>query len=88
MTINGTFEEIQLQLGWLNNLPHHHKIVIAGNHDLLFDQSFFHRNPRLAGPDNDERKMKELKWGNVVYLTTNQGHSTSGTVPSGSTAVP
>ena len=69
MTINGTFEEIQLQLGWLNSLPHHHKIVIAGNHDLLLDQSFFHRNPRLASPDN-ERKMKELKWGNVVYLNS------------------
>jgi Icc-related predicted phosphoesterase len=68
LTVNGTFEELQLQLGWLNSLPHQHKIVIAGNHDLILDQSFFRHNPRLASSNNDECKMKELRWGNVVYL--------------------
>lgn len=68
LTVNGTFEELQLQLDWLNSLPHQHKIVIAGNHDLLLDQSFFRRNPRLASRENDERRLRDLRWGSVVYL--------------------
>lgn len=68
LTVNGTFEELQLQLKWLNSLPHQHKVVIAGNHDLLLDQSFFRRNPRLTSLGNDERKLRQLMWGSVVYL--------------------
>jgi Calcineurin-like phosphoesterase len=36
----GTFAEIQAQLDWLNSQPHKHKIVIAGNHNLILDESF------------------------------------------------
>jgi Icc-related predicted phosphoesterase len=68
MTVNGTFKEIQEQLDWLNSLPHRHKVVIAGNHDLLLDQSFFRRNPRLMSPENNEHRLKQLRWGSVVYL--------------------
>ena len=67
LTVNGTFEELQLQLDWLNSLQHQHKIVIAGNHDLLLDQCF-RRNPRPASLENDERRLRDLRWGSVVYL--------------------
>ncbi|KAG9191862.1 hypothetical protein G6011_10596 [Alternaria panax] len=63
MTVNGSFKEIQDQLDWLSALPHQHKTVIAGNHDLLLDQSFFRRNPRLACPENDEHKLKQIRFG-------------------------
>ena len=26
---------------WLGTLPHKHKIVIAGNHDLILDEKFY-----------------------------------------------
>jgi Icc-related predicted phosphoesterase len=68
LTVNGTFSELQAQLSWLNILPHAHKIVIAGNHDLLLDQSYFRQNPRLASSNNNEKKLKELNWGNITYL--------------------
>ncbi|ELQ33467.1 hypothetical protein OOU_Y34scaffold00937g14 [Pyricularia oryzae Y34] len=36
----GTFAEIQAQLTWLAAQPHRHKVVVAGNHDLLLDSDF------------------------------------------------
>lgn len=33
----GTAAEIQDQVDWIASLPHHHKIVISGNHDSFFD---------------------------------------------------
>lgn len=39
----GSVEEIDDFNSWLGSLPFRHKIVIAGNHDLLFD-----RKPKLA----------------------------------------
>ena len=39
----GSVEEIDDFNAWLGTLPFRHKIVIAGNHDLLFD-----RDPKLA----------------------------------------
>ncbi len=39
----GSVEEIDDFNSWLGSLPFRHKLVVAGNHDLLFD-----RNPKLA----------------------------------------
>ncbi|KAH8838858.1 hypothetical protein MCOR27_010049 [Pyricularia oryzae] len=36
----GTLAEIQAQLTWLAAQPHRHKVVVAGNHDLLLDSEF------------------------------------------------
>jgi len=65
LTVNGTFKELQSQLDWLNSLPHQHKVMIAGNHDLLLDPSFFIRNPRAEG---SKRTKQELCWGSITYL--------------------
>lgn len=35
---SGTDSEVSAAVSWLGTLPHRHKIVIAGNHDLLFEQ--------------------------------------------------
>jgi predicted phosphodiesterase len=59
MTQNGTLEEIQSSLDWLNSLPHPHKIVIAGNHDVLLDDN---------GPHGDPVAKASLNWGNIIYL--------------------
>lgn len=63
----GLFEEIQQQLDWLNEQPHQHKVVIAGNHDLILDQEFV-----KAFPDRELDKFgkafADLRWGNIIYL--------------------
>lgn len=38
----GSLSEIQEFNEWLSELPHRHKLVIAGNHELSFDPSFTH----------------------------------------------
>jgi Icc-related predicted phosphoesterase len=41
----GKEQEIKEFNDWLGELPHPHKVVIAGNHDFLFEE-----NPKLAEP--------------------------------------
>ena len=39
LSMRGDPEEIEAFDTWLGLLPHRHKVVIAGNHDFLFEQS-------------------------------------------------
>lgn len=65
----GTFDEIQDQLHWLNSQPHRHKIIIAGNHDILFDDSFIDRNVERFGDYRSAGKTAEdLDFGSLIYL--------------------
>ena len=36
----GHISEVQQFNAWLGKLPHKHKVVIAGNHELTFDKTF------------------------------------------------
>jgi len=38
LTERGEGHEVREALAWLASLPHHHKVLIAGNHDFLFEQ--------------------------------------------------
>lgn len=40
LTGRGTFMEISRAGQWLASLPHKHKIVVAGNHDFLFEKDY------------------------------------------------
>src|SRR5262245_14069279 len=42
-TMKGRLEEVLAFDAWLGTLPHRHKVVVAGNHDFLFE-----RQPREA----------------------------------------
>ena len=66
----GTFPEVAAQLAWLRQLPHKHKIVVAGNHDLLLDQSFVAQHPdrELDGRSAGGMSAADLDWGDLVYL--------------------
>ena len=64
---SGTFEEIQLQLDWLNRQPHKYKIAIAGNHDLLLDTAFVDRFPERV-LEKPGVCQSDLRWGDVIYL--------------------
>ena len=75
----GTFSEIQAQLTWLAEQPHKYKVVIAGNHDLLFDSEFQKQHPErwrqaMQVVSNDERleyfdhPVTDLDWADMIYL--------------------
>jgi hypothetical protein len=44
LTSVGMPEDFQAFEAWMSSLPHRHKIVIAGNHDVLLDPAFYERN--------------------------------------------
>lgn len=66
LTAHGTFDEVQAQLRWLSSQPHPHKIVIAGNHDIILDEAcdakFLTRN------ENSAEERKKLDWSGIRYL--------------------
>lgn len=63
----GSFDEVQKQLIWLSSQPHEHKVVIAGNHDILFDPAFLKANQDRF-PIIEGETAKELDFGTVIYL--------------------
>jgi 3',5'-cyclic AMP phosphodiesterase CpdA len=62
LTQNGTAPELQSQLDWLNAQPHPHKVVIAGNHDIVLDQQ---KSSEHGFSDHDRAS---LQWGSITYL--------------------
>lgn len=64
----GTFAEVQAQLAWLDKQPHPHKVVIAGNHDLLLDTTFVAAHPDRELGRYPGRRRSDLDWGGVKYL--------------------
>jgi predicted phosphodiesterase len=64
LTQSGSFDELQQTIDWLRRQPHQHKIAIAGNHDLLLDDSLEH----LPSHTHDTRTCHELEWGGITYL--------------------
>ncbi|KAJ5719723.1 hypothetical protein N7493_007301 [Penicillium malachiteum] len=62
LTQSGSFQELQKVTTWINAQPHHTKIVIAGNHDMLLDSIWDDSSGRAAS------ERKELDWGDIIYL--------------------
>ena len=70
LSINGSEVEIQEQLSWLSTQPHTYKVIIAGNHDVLFDQAFLDAYPeRKYG--NPDASASKLDFGSIIYLCDN-----------------
>jgi calcineurin-like phosphoesterase family protein len=70
LTIGGTFAELRAQLDWLRHLPHRHKVVVAGNHDLLLDAAFVARHPeKISSGEGEGASRDDLPWGDdIIYL--------------------
>lgn len=64
LTQSGSFKEVQNALDWINRQPHPHKIVVAGNHDLLLDLTCDDR----PGARHASEERAKLSWGDIVYL--------------------
>ncbi|PGH01227.1 hypothetical protein AJ79_07999 [Helicocarpus griseus UAMH5409] len=73
LTKDGTYTELQAQLDWLTSLPHPHKVVVGGNHDLVLDPSFAQRFPLRLPHDHYKSPppLTRLKWGDITYLQDN-----------------
>ncbi|KAJ6784834.1 hypothetical protein PWT90_06814 [Aphanocladium album] len=65
LTENGSSTEIQDKLKWLSALPHKHKIFVAGNHDVLLDDTLLAKYPERRY--NETRTRHDLNWGNVFH---------------------
>ncbi|KAG5980952.1 hypothetical protein E4U55_003462 [Claviceps digitariae] len=62
LTQSGSQSELDAALSWIRSLPHQHKVVVAGNHDLLLD-------PACDGPaGRSPARRHELDWSGIVYL--------------------
>lgn len=72
LTEHGSFDEIQSQLDYINAQPHTHKIIVAGNHDVLLDEAFLAKHPERR--HNDTRTHADLRWGKIVYLERATAH--------------
>ena len=71
----GLPSEVEQFNTWLGTLPHRHKVVIAGNHELSFDPDTYEEAEeymKQVGEDAD-RKVDEIKGllTNCVYLEDN-----------------
>ena len=67
LTAHGTFDELQAQLRWLSAQSHTHKIVIAGNHDLILDKECDDRF-LTRGEEDSAIKRNKLDWSGIRYL--------------------
>ena len=67
LTQDGTFPEMHAQLEWLKGQKHPHKIVVAGNHDLILDEAFVQQYPDRE-LDKPGSSAKDLDWGDLIYL--------------------
>ncbi|KII91884.1 hypothetical protein PLICRDRAFT_38759 [Plicaturopsis crispa FD-325 SS-3] len=82
LTGTGTLQGFKITFEWLYRLPHKHKIVIAGNHDLPLDKRWYDINyPRFHGrtkmkldPILQFVKGPRAKAANVVYIEDQTYH--------------
>ena len=64
LTAHGTFDEVQAQLRWLASQPHPHKIVVAGNHDIVLDEAC--DDKFLTWRRNSAEEREKLDWGSIL----------------------
>lgn len=67
----GEMEEVKHFNEWLGQLPHAHKIVIAGNHEISFDPTMTHSENSLSSLQfkNDQMRRIAQQEDNKKYLT-------------------
>jgi hypothetical protein len=75
LTSTGTIEDFERTMTWLYSLPHKHKIIIAGNHDLSLHRDWYQSNfsrwhfqPVKADPIIEMLKGSRAKNAGIVYL--------------------
>lgn len=68
-TYRGGAKEVQDFSTWLGTLPYKHKIVIAGNHDITFEDDYYDRFwRRYHDTPEDTSKLRAILSSNCTYL--------------------
>ncbi|KJR89658.1 uncharacterized protein SPSK_06407 [Sporothrix schenckii 1099-18] len=68
LTDRGSFAEVQAGLAWLAAQPHQHKILVAGNHDVLLDDAFLEKHPKRRYGQSATETKRDLDWGDATYF--------------------
>jgi len=61
LTNTGTLDEYQHALSMLNSIEAELKLVIAGNHDLTLDESYY-RSPNKRGITSEDHEKAKAFW--------------------------
>ena len=70
----GALKQVRKFNDWLGSLPHKHKIVIAGNHELSFDPNYvshmktFQKSPAKDSNKNLSAEEMQKELSNCIYL--------------------
>ncbi|OQR96432.1 calcineurin-like phosphoesterase [Thraustotheca clavata] len=64
----GTHNEIRNFTEWLGRLPHRHKLVIAGNHELTLDTKWYKEAGKNFHPMNQDSEIAKQLLQNCTYL--------------------
>ena len=67
-TNTGEKYEIEELSNFLSLLPHKYKIVIAGNHDITFEKSFYENNWKRFHLNMENSKYCKAALQNCIYL--------------------
>ncbi|KAG7379045.1 hypothetical protein PHYPSEUDO_009140 [Phytophthora pseudosyringae] len=72
-TNRGTHDEIRDFNDWIGGLPHRHKVVIAGNHDVCMDQDLYdlHWNKQIRHKTYNDPSISRSLLTNCTYLENN-----------------
>jgi predicted phosphohydrolase len=76
LTMKGSEGEMESFVQFMAQLPHPHKIVVAGNHDVCLDQEYVSRpkekqrwrHLKSAPPDLPARLKQRMKDAGIIYL--------------------
>lgn len=68
LTQNGSFNELQAQLDWLKSLHFEHKIVIAGNHELILDPTYVFKGSSHEFSNTNGQRREDLEWYDAILL--------------------
>lgn len=67
LTNSGTYKEAISALNWISNLPHKHKVVIAGNHDFCFEKGSMPIPDGVTYLENSGVEIEGFKiWGSPI----------------------
>jgi predicted phosphohydrolase len=58
LTQSGTLKELEAALGWLRSLPHPHKVIIGGNHDLILDSTLTQKENNHTSAQNSRDRSR------------------------------
>lgn len=67
----GEMEEVKQFNEWLGQLPHTHKIVIAGNHEISFDSTMTYSEHSISSLQFEDHQISRIaqQEDNKKYLT-------------------